>query len=155
MDVCYTCGRLGHRTDVYPSPEQVLCRGCGVTNPDEQHSCDPKCKLCGVAHFTAAKECKKRFQTPYAWFDAKEENALATLSGGKEASHHHPSIMRNTFQLYPVKGTQALKNWTHRPVRQPRPFPIQGAIQIPEALQIQRADSVQRYENPHQFRKPH
>ncbi|KAH7953872.1 hypothetical protein HPB49_013322 [Dermacentor silvarum] len=65
MDVCYTCGRLVHRSDVCPSPEEVVCRGCGVTNSDEQHSCDPKCKLCGEPHLTAAKECKKRFQMPY------------------------------------------------------------------------------------------
>lgn len=57
------------------------------------------------------------------WFDAEEENALATLSRRKEASHHHPSRMINTFQLSPVKGTHALKNWTHRPHPAPEAVP--------------------------------
>ncbi|KAL1480628.1 hypothetical protein MTO96_050865 [Rhipicephalus appendiculatus] len=46
-DNCYACGRLGHRADVCPTPENVICRGCGVNNTDSTHACTPKCGLCG------------------------------------------------------------------------------------------------------------
>ncbi|KAL1469515.1 hypothetical protein MTO96_041028 [Rhipicephalus appendiculatus] len=47
IDVCYGCGRLGHRMDVCPSPGEAVCRGCGTVSPDEHHECIPKCRLCG------------------------------------------------------------------------------------------------------------
>ncbi|KAH8027759.1 hypothetical protein HPB51_009426 [Rhipicephalus microplus] len=65
VDVCHACGRLGHRTDVCPTPSDVVCRGCGLPNPDEQHQCTPICKFCGGPHLTASKECAHRFKTPY------------------------------------------------------------------------------------------
>ncbi|KAH7976991.1 hypothetical protein HPB52_022801 [Rhipicephalus sanguineus] len=64
-DICYACGRLGHRADVCPSPEDGICRGCGTSNPDDQHNCSPKCALCGGNHLTASRDCKRRFQVPY------------------------------------------------------------------------------------------
>ncbi|KAK8787953.1 hypothetical protein V5799_022271 [Amblyomma americanum] len=66
IDMCYLCGRLGHRMDVCPNPEDKICRGCGMKNPEESHVCtNPKCSLCGGNHLTADKECKARFKTPY------------------------------------------------------------------------------------------
>ncbi|KAH7968317.1 hypothetical protein HPB52_007707 [Rhipicephalus sanguineus] len=55
---------LGHRADVCPSPEDGICRGCGTSNPDDQHN-SPKCALCGGNHLTASRDCKRRFQVPY------------------------------------------------------------------------------------------
>ncbi|KAL1426026.1 hypothetical protein MTO96_003495 [Rhipicephalus appendiculatus] len=43
-DVCYACGRLGHRADVCPAPENTICRGCGTASPAEDHECSPKRK---------------------------------------------------------------------------------------------------------------
>ncbi|KAH7953232.1 hypothetical protein HPB49_006309 [Dermacentor silvarum] len=35
VDVCHACGRLRHRADVCPTPSDVVCRGCGLPNPDD------------------------------------------------------------------------------------------------------------------------
>ncbi|KAH7956054.1 hypothetical protein HPB52_005790 [Rhipicephalus sanguineus] len=65
IDVCYACGRMGHRMDVCPDPSNKLCRGCGISNPTEDHGCIPKCGLCGGNHLTADRACKARFKMPY------------------------------------------------------------------------------------------
>ncbi|KAL1445155.1 hypothetical protein MTO96_045166 [Rhipicephalus appendiculatus] len=64
-DCCYACGRLAHRADVCPTPENGICRGCGAENPDETHTCTPKCALCGGPHPTADRACRSRFHVPY------------------------------------------------------------------------------------------
>ncbi|KAL1467866.1 hypothetical protein MTO96_041862 [Rhipicephalus appendiculatus] len=64
-DVCYACGRLGHRADVCPTPENTICRGCGIEFPTDDHFCTPDCALCGGPHPTADRSCKQRFHMPY------------------------------------------------------------------------------------------
>ncbi|KAH7958339.1 hypothetical protein HPB49_000878 [Dermacentor silvarum] len=64
MDFCKQCNRLRHRSDVCPKPEDKLCAGYCKTNPDEVHTCEPRCQLCGMDHHTADKTCKSKFKKP-------------------------------------------------------------------------------------------
>ncbi|KAH9376047.1 hypothetical protein HPB48_022587 [Haemaphysalis longicornis] len=65
-EVCSACGKLGHRKDVCPWPEDAFCSVCGVANPmEEEHECVVKCALCGKDHPTGDKQCKQRYRTPF------------------------------------------------------------------------------------------
>ncbi|KAG0419507.1 hypothetical protein HPB47_004057 [Ixodes persulcatus] len=57
FDVCRTCGKVGHRTDVSPTPESKTCLGCSK-EASQDHQCNPKCKLCGGPHLTGDKDCR-------------------------------------------------------------------------------------------------
>ncbi|KAH7955523.1 hypothetical protein HPB52_001197 [Rhipicephalus sanguineus] len=65
VDVCYSCGDLGHRADVCPNPSKEKCRGCGLASPASDNQCTPECTICGGPHLTADRKCKQRFQLPY------------------------------------------------------------------------------------------
>lgn len=65
IQVCKRCGDVGHRQDVCPHPEKAHCPDCGLSDPQEDHSCTPRCKLCEEPHVTAGKDCpKRRLPTP-------------------------------------------------------------------------------------------
>ncbi|KAH8033929.1 hypothetical protein HPB51_017627 [Rhipicephalus microplus] len=65
----YHCGRLGHRADVCPNPQDRICRGCGAPSPPPppplDHQCTPTCQLCGSDHQTADRICRARYKTFY------------------------------------------------------------------------------------------
>ncbi|KAL1446596.1 hypothetical protein MTO96_044537 [Rhipicephalus appendiculatus] len=70
VDICYACGQVGHRADVChkSKEEKEKCHNCGMNIPSgtrETHSCTPKCRLCGGAHITGERSCKKRYHVPH------------------------------------------------------------------------------------------
>ncbi|XP_077544519.1 uncharacterized protein LOC144156311 [Haemaphysalis longicornis] len=75
-ELCDSCGRLGHRSDVCPAPDNKVCKICGTEAPADQHDCEPKCALCGRDHPTGDKKCRQRFQTPYLLKKRKWEKRL-------------------------------------------------------------------------------
>ncbi|CAN7949590.1 unnamed protein product, partial [Ixodes pacificus] len=62
VQYCRACGNVGHRQDVCPNPDANRCNRCGAENPQDNHECQPKCKLCYQPHETASKECQKRLK---------------------------------------------------------------------------------------------
>ncbi|KAL1480139.1 hypothetical protein MTO96_051283 [Rhipicephalus appendiculatus] len=64
IDMCNECGRLGHSADVCPNPNDK-CRGCGCSNPPDDHRCEPVCLQCGKGHLTGDRKYKAKYKTPY------------------------------------------------------------------------------------------
>ncbi|KAH8021826.1 hypothetical protein HPB51_018532 [Rhipicephalus microplus] len=66
IDTCRTCGQVGHRQDVCPTPSTKVCDHCGHIPTDNPHVCNqPVCALCGEAHRTGDRKCRHRYQLPY------------------------------------------------------------------------------------------
>ncbi|XP_075744015.1 uncharacterized protein LOC142802843 [Rhipicephalus microplus] len=66
-NVCKTCGKIGHRADVCPTPETKICFACGAPNPTADHAarCKPRCKLCNGAHATGTEGCTNKYKVPF------------------------------------------------------------------------------------------
>ncbi|KAH7983359.1 hypothetical protein HPB52_011454 [Rhipicephalus sanguineus] len=103
IDVCYHCGRLGHRMDVCPFPNNKICRGCGSRNPDQDHQCTPKCTLCDGAHPTADKECAAKYKTP------SSPNPSPKEEGPPVRSYRAVTAMENNLHtLFPPSAPAAI-----------------------------------------------
>lgn len=97
-EVCYHCGELGHRADVCASPT-TKCRGCRLSNPPNDHTCKPTCRLCGEEHFTGDSRCKEIYRIPYTvkrrqWenYRQAEANILKAQEPAKQVTLQHTSL---------------------------------------------------------------
>ncbi|KAH7958409.1 hypothetical protein HPB49_001378 [Dermacentor silvarum] len=83
--VCYICFKSGHRADVCPTPDAVVCSNCAEPVIEDGHYCEPRCVLCKEAHPTRAKECKERLRKPRSPRARKQEepDAEARNTGGR------------------------------------------------------------------------
>ncbi|KAK8773410.1 hypothetical protein V5799_012057 [Amblyomma americanum] len=100
INVCYACGRVGHRMDVCPDPLNTICRGCRISKPDEDHGCVPKCGLYGGKNLTADKACKARFKTPYVVRQRRWERRRAEEDDAGEGTK-----TRQVLQAEPAVAT--------------------------------------------------
>ncbi|XP_037505517.1 uncharacterized protein LOC119381836 [Rhipicephalus sanguineus] len=96
IDTCYHCGRLGHRADVCPNPNDRICRGCGTPSPTQDHQCTPTCQLCGSNHQTADRTCKARYKTPYIvkrrrWERQQQDSPKPTPASNNADQQDSPS----------------------------------------------------------------
>lgn len=58
--VCFTCHKLGHKSDVCPSTTKK-CDKCGHTHGDiDDCELEPKCNNCGGPHIATSNDCPKR-----------------------------------------------------------------------------------------------
>ncbi|KAH8031464.1 hypothetical protein HPB51_017236 [Rhipicephalus microplus] len=83
-NVCKTCGKIGHRADVCPTPETKICFACGAPNPTADHAarCKPRCKLCNGAHATGTEGCTNKYKVPFVVTQCRweRENAASAFS---------------------------------------------------------------------------
>ncbi|KAG0429210.1 hypothetical protein HPB47_023854, partial [Ixodes persulcatus] len=87
IECCVKGGRVGHRTDVCLRPEERRCKGCWTLNPPAEHACMPACGVCGKAHPTGNRKCRKKFKTPYTVLQRsweKKRNKQGLLKQGEE-----------------------------------------------------------------------
>ncbi|KAH7932867.1 hypothetical protein HPB49_003959 [Dermacentor silvarum] len=60
IEVCSKCSRVGHRADVCPTPMVNLCHNCGAKDPQQEHWCHVRCKLCGKATLPETKPANRK-----------------------------------------------------------------------------------------------
>ncbi|KAH7934688.1 hypothetical protein HPB51_028946 [Rhipicephalus microplus] len=95
-EVCDKCGAVGHRSDVCPKPNAVICTLCGTANPATAHPRTLKCLLCVQAHQTGDKTCPQRYQTPRLLIYRRQEKA-------KLQKQQYLSTMISTQDAHPER----------------------------------------------------
>ncbi|KAH8039084.1 hypothetical protein HPB51_005023 [Rhipicephalus microplus] len=99
--VCKTCGKIGHRADVCPTPETKICFACGAPNPTADHAarCKPRCKLCNGAHATGAEGCTNKYKVPFVVTQRRWERRNAASAFSSQDFPQLPPQQQNEAHL--------------------------------------------------------
>ncbi|KAG0411186.1 hypothetical protein HPB47_011690 [Ixodes persulcatus] len=123
VQYCRACGNVGHRQDVCPNPDTNRCNRCGAENPQDNHECQPKCKLCYQPHETASKECQKRLKPSppplHVRERSKSQSKQAAWTGvandRPSEQHEQTPLPQDRVMSWPQLGSHSLNA--------PDPFP--------------------------------
>ncbi|KAH8041146.1 hypothetical protein HPB51_013806 [Rhipicephalus microplus] len=142
-EVCDKGGAVGHRSDVCPKPNAVICTLCGTANPATAHPCTLKCHLCGQAHQTGDKTSPRRYQTPRLLIYRRQEKAklqqqqylstmISTQDSHPERQEVKPSDTRSrsTSPISKRRGSRSRSKQR----RKNQPQELQLGSAAPEAL---------------------
>lgn len=94
QQICQVCLKPGHRADVCPNPNVNVCRNCGLQEPEENHTCEPKCVACQGNHPTGDRVCKHRLRT-----DTKPNNNKADHKKHQQQKPLKQHISRKDEQI--------------------------------------------------------
>ncbi|KAM7305711.1 hypothetical protein ISCGN_015607 [Ixodes scapularis] len=108
VQCCSLCGELGHRQDVCPNPDTIMCAQCHTRDPTQDHDCTPKCQLCGLAHPTASKDCRKKLRSPPPPLRDRERALTSQRWQQQSSSNSQPPEQR---QFPPNQPNQ--QQWKH------------------------------------------
>ncbi|KAL1477762.1 hypothetical protein MTO96_017053 [Rhipicephalus appendiculatus] len=101
-DVCYACGRLGHRAECARPRRTRFAGDAEPRLPRKSTSVRPSAPSVGGPHLTADKTCKQRFQVPYVVRRRRRQRKRATETPATPVASslrstcqgHDPSVSR-------------------------------------------------------------
>lgn len=140
VQCCMLCGDIGHRRDVCPTPEATVCAQCHERDPAPEHACAPKCKLCGLEHLTASKECRKKLRPPPPPLHVRERLARSAVTYQRQPQQqpsaqqlHHQNVQENAQRQHQPPPHVSWSSIAANPVRVPEDFPPLPEQQAPTA----------------------
>ncbi|KAM7313515.1 hypothetical protein ISCGN_003377 [Ixodes scapularis] len=85
-----------------------MCAQCHTRDPTQDHDCTPKCQLCGLAHPTASKDCRKKLRSPPPPLRDRERALTSQRWQQQSSSNSQPPEQR---QFPPNQPNQ--QQWKH------------------------------------------
>ncbi|KAL1445391.1 hypothetical protein MTO96_045043 [Rhipicephalus appendiculatus] len=148
IDFCRQCNRIGHKGDVCPNPTDRLCPGCGAFNQYRDHTCKPKCRMCGKDHATADRNCKAKIKKPFIvkqrqWARIQEDQRQATPPAKEKSCSRSRSRGRGRMGSTSRGSTQARSRFRSGSNSRDSPNMVSWAEKVRASRPAEIGESVQ------------